>query len=151
MALEFKYLGKELKRVASNVSREQTRFLVLGGKRMEGLMKRRIFNEGQDSEEKKIGDYKSTYWEKVRQRKGRQTSKVDLQYSGSLLTSMKTVEDGKEVVLAIVNDLDYKKAKGNEERRNKEIFLPTKKEVRRVENYVSDLIAEELAKEILNL
>ncbi len=151
MAIPADEIGERLARLAQRLSRSESKFLVLGGKRLEGLMKRRIFNAGKDTSDQKIGSYKSTYWEKKRKAKGRQTSKVDLQFTGSLLTSTKTVKDGKDVVIAIVNDLDYKKARGNEQRRKKDIFLPTKKEIRQTEDYMTDLIIEDVEKEILNL
>jgi|APFre7841882793_1041355.scaffolds.fasta_scaffold07424_3 hypothetical protein len=134
------------------ISQSTPRYLLLGGKLLEGEMKQRIFNQGLNSKATKIGKYKAKQWEKKRAETGRQTDYVDLEYTGQLRNSMQVVKTGKdEVVLAIVTDLDYKKAKGNEERRKETIFLPTDEERASVEAYISDLIVEDFTKNFLSL
>ena len=53
-------------------------------KRVEGLMKNRIHNRGQNSEDTSIGTY-SVGWAKKRKAKGRQVAYVDLQVEGNLI------------------------------------------------------------------
>jgi hypothetical protein len=130
--------------VADRVKRREPDLLLLSGKRLEGIMKNRIFNKGIDSSGSKIGKYKSKKWIKKRSESGRQTDFVDLQFEGNLFRSFKTVRDGEEVVLAIVNNDDALKAFGNEERRNKKIFFPTFEEERQVEEYFEDLLSDEV-------
>jgi peptidase E len=67
---------------------------------------------------------------------------VDLEFTGSLRDSMQVVKSGDDVFLAITNSTDYVKAKGQEARRKKPIFIPTAGERQDVENYLNDLISE---------
>jgi len=151
VATDSRTLQQKIAVVASNIKRREPDLLLLAGKRLEGLMKRRIFNEGKDQQGSQIGKYKSKRWEKIRSRKGRQTAFVDLQFTGDLIRSFKTVRSGDEVFLAIVNDRDFLKAKGNEERRKKIIFEPTNEEVQVVERYFEDLLTDAVEQEFLKL
>jgi len=76
---------------------------------------------------------------------------VDLEFSGNLRNSIQTVKDGNEVVIAVINDLDYLKATGQEiiqgKKKGKDkliIFEPTPKEEKGVQNYIGDLIDEKI-------
>ena len=152
MAKDFDKLEGMIKKLAAAIAARQGAFVLLTAKRLEGLMKRRIFNEGKDTSGGQIGKYKSPGWIKKRSKSGRQTSKVDLQYTGALFNSMKSVKDGKnEAAIAIVNDADYMKAKGNEERRKKAIFEPTKDEIKQIEEYFEDIVDDAIEKIVLNL
>ena len=142
MATDSDQLARRISSIASNIKRREGGFLLLTGKRLEGLMKRRIFNDGKATNESQIGKYKSKGWRKIRSKKGRQTAFVDLQFTGDLIRSFKTVRDGSDVVLAIVNDSDALKARGNEERRKKAIFEPSLDEVARVERYFEDIVTD---------
>ncbi len=126
-------------------------FLFLGGKYAEGAMKFRIFNEGRATDGGAIGAYKSKSWIKKRSESGRQVGKVDLEFTGDLRNSIQVVKDGREVVIAIINDEKFIIAKGQEDRRKKDIFLPTDEEVKEVEQYVAELIDAELEKIIASL
>jgi hypothetical protein len=126
-------------------------FLFLGGKYAEGAMKFRIFNEGRATDGGAIGAYKSKSWIKKRSETGRQVGKVDLEFTGDLRNSIQVVKDGREVVIAIINDEKFIIAKGQEDRRKKDIFLPTDEEVKEVEQYVAELIDAELEKIIASL
>lgn len=134
--------AKKIQTTVANVERDIPNLLLLGGKLLEGEMKQRIFNQGGDANGGKIGKYKSKSWIKKRSENGRQTGLVDLEYTGSLRDSMQVVKAGDEVFLAIINSTDYVKAKGQESRRKKPIFIPSDDERRDVENYLSDLISE---------
>jgi hypothetical protein len=129
-------------------SSNQVTFLFLGAKLLEGEMKQRIFNDGGASNGTKIGQYKSKSWITKRADNGRQTNNVDLEFTGDLRNSIKPVKSGRDVFLVVVNDKDYAKAKGQEDRRKKEIFTPTDSERKSVEEYVSELFMEDFLKSI---
>lgn len=120
--------------------------LLVSGKRLEGEMKKRIFNNGLDSFGQRIGSYSEGY-AKLRNRNGFQTSFVDLQLTGNLFSNFQTLKEGEEVVLAIPNDFDFKKAVDNEARFKTVIFEPTEGEEEsaekdfqsNVENLIVDL------------
>ena len=141
MATDINTLKIRIQTVTAAVNSRKPVLLLLTGKRLEGLMKARIFNKGLDQQNSKIGSY-SKAWSKVRQKRGNQTSYVDLQFKGDLIRSFKTVQDGSEAVLAIVNNSDYVKARGNEERRKKTIFEPTAGELIQIEEYFDDLVTD---------
>ncbi len=151
MAINEKQFADGLSKVVSNIKSREPEALLLTGKRLEGLMKRRIFNDGKDTANARIGKYKSKSWIKKRSEGGRQTGFVDLQFKGDLIRSFKTVRDGDEVVLAIVNNQDFAKAKGNEDRRKKKIFEPSTDEVKQIEEYFDDIISDIVETEFLNL
>lgn len=134
--------AKKIESTVANVERDVPNLLLLGGKLLEGEMKQRIFNQGGDANGGKIGKYKSKSWIQKRSENGRQTGLVDLEFTGSLRDSIQVVKSGDEVFLAVINSTDYVKAKGQEARRKKPIFIPTATERRDVENYLSDLISE---------
>lgn len=139
-------LRLRLASVAAKINAASNQFLLLGAKDLEGRMKLRIFSDAQDANNNSIGDYKSKSWIKKRKETGRQIAKVDLEYTGQLRNSIQVVQDSKETVLAIINDEDFLKAKGQEERRNKIIFEPSREEELDVQNYINDLIQEEIDK-----
>lgn len=151
-------LKKKLGQVAALVQGASREFLLLGGKDLEGRMKSRIFNKGQNSQGQAIGEYKSKYWIKKRKEGGRQVKKVDLENTGELRKSIQVVEDGKDVVLAIINDTDWDKAQGQELIQGKKkggnkmtIFEPTAKEEKAVQAYINDLIEEKIDKFFQNI
>jgi hypothetical protein len=140
---EFKQnIDKAVRAASSN----QTSFLLLGAKLLEGEMKQRIFNDGIGANGSKIGKYKSKSWITKRSENGRQTNTVDLEFTGDLRNSIKPVKSGRDVFLVVVNDRDFAKAKGQEDRRKKEIFTPTSSERESVEKYITDLFMEDFTK-----
>ena len=144
-------LARKITSLATDISQKKTGYLVQGGLLLEGLMKQRIFNDGKATSGSKIGKYKSKKWIKTRTESGFQTGFVDLQFTGDLIGSIQVVEDGGDVYLAIINDKDFAKAKGNEDRRKKVIFEPSKAERIETEKYISDLIEIDLERLIANL
>lgn len=138
--------AKKIQTTVANIERDIPNLLLLGGKLLEGEMKQRIFNNGGDAEGGKIGKYKSKAWIKKRSDTGRQTGEVDLEFTGSLRDSIQVVKSGREVFLAVTNSTDYVKAKGQEARRKKQIFVPSDAERRSVENYLNDLISDQVLK-----
>jgi hypothetical protein len=141
-----KQFADKVETIVANVEYDVPNLLLLGGKLLEGEMKQRIFNQGGDANGGKIGKYKSKSWIDKRSENGRQTGMVDLEFTGSLRDSIQVVKSGKDVFLDITNSTDYVKAKGQEARRKKPIFIPTDQERRDVENYLSDLISERVLK-----
>jgi hypothetical protein len=140
---EFK---KNIDQAVRAASSNQVTFLFLGAKLLEGEMKQRIFNDGVGSNGSKIGKYKSKSWITKRSENGRQTNTVDLEFTGDLRNSIKPVKSGRDVFLVVVNDRDFAKAKGQEDRRKKEIFTPTSSERESVEKYITDLFMEDFTK-----
>lgn len=126
--------------------------LLLGGKYLEGEMKQRIFNRGLNSSESPIGEYTSKWWKKKRDERGNQIGYVDLEFTGDLRNSIQVVqENNSEVVLAIITDLEYNKAKGQELIQGKksggksmDIFVPSENEELETEIYISDLLNEKI-------
>ena len=163
--MDLKQFARLTKVISTSIANQKNDLLLLGAKDLEGRMKFRIFNKGQNSGGTPIGKYKSKFWMKVRRQGypkggfnaiGRQISKVDLEYTGELRNSIQVVKDSDGVALAIINDHNFDKAKGQEliqgrkEGQSKmEIFDPTQKEIKGVQNYIDDLI-EEKVKQILS-
>jgi hypothetical protein len=139
-------LKNRIQFIATRLNQKKVDFLLLGGKNLEGLMKARIFNDGLDSGERKIGKYKSKAWIQKRKDFGRQTSNVDLEFTGELRDSIQVVKSQNEVFLVVINDKDFAKAKGQEDRRKKKIFTPSRDEREETEEYIQDLFNAELDK-----
>jgi len=133
----------KLQNAVNEINRLSADVLFLGGKNLEGEMKFRIFNQGRATTGQ-IGNYKSKSWIQKRGQRGRQTNYVDLEFTSSLRDSIQVVRQGNDVFLAVINDRDFAKAKGQESRRKKEIFIPSESERKQTEIYISDLIAEKL-------
>lgn len=141
----------KLNLISTELSRSTGNLLLLGGKDLEGRMKRRIFNDGKNTAETKIGKYKSKYWTKKRSESGNQTGFVDLEFTGDLRNSMQVVQEKNAVYFVIINDKDYLKSQGQELIQGKkrgqnkmDIFTPSKKERTGVQNYITDLIDEKI-------
>jgi hypothetical protein len=141
----------KLNLISTELSRSTGDLLLLGAKDLEGRMKRRIFNDGKNTAETKIGKYTSKYWTKKRSERGNQTGFVDLEFTGDLRNSMQVVKDKNSIYFIIINDKDFEKSKGQELIQGKkkgqskmEIFTPSKKERTGVQNYIADLIDEKI-------
>jgi hypothetical protein len=141
-----KQLKERIQFIATRLNAKKVDILLLGGKNLEGLMKSRIFNDGLATNERKIGKYKSAKWIQIRNDEGRQTSTVDLEFTGELRDSIQVVRTKTDVFIAIIDDKNFQKAKGQEERRNKKIFFPSKDERQQTEDYISDLFNAEIDK-----
>lgn len=144
--------GTKINDLANQIANYKGTLLLLGGKYLEGEMKQRIFNRGLNSSESPIGAYKSKFWKKKRDERGNQIGYVDLEFSGDLRNSIQVVQENKsEVVLAIISDLEYNKAKGQELIQGKknggkemEIFFPSINEENETEVYITDLLNEKI-------
>lgn len=142
----------KLDELSKGISNYKGTLLLLGGKYLEGEMKQRIFNRGLNASESPIGAYKSKWWKKKRDERGNQTGFVDLEFTGDLRNSIQVVqENNSEVVLAIISDLEFNKAKGQELIQAKkkggkkmDIFIPTQSEEIDTEIYITELLNEKI-------
>lgn len=156
--MNFDEFARRFGRITSELQAAKGDWLIETAKRLEGSIKVRIFNEGQNTAEGPIGKYKSKYWIKKREDRGAQTSYVDLEYTSNLRNSIKPMMDGDDAVLAIVDDLDYKKAMGQEEIQGKkkggskmEIFTPSDSEIADAQENLDELVERELERIIARL
>lgn len=133
------------------------RLLIVSNEALRGSMLKRIFEEGLDSNDTRIGNYstkpmyasrdafvkksafkgkgkvraktKTMYldggYSQFRQVQGRDTSKVNLDLTGDLRSSIQTVKNGNIIEIGITSDFASKKGRGNERRFNKEILKPS--------------------------
>ena len=112
------------------------RVIIAGGKRGEGEMKYRIFNEGLDAERELIGAYSSGY-AAYRRARGRQTSYVDLEFTGELRNAIKLgTAKGGAVTLGITNSNRANVAAKLEKQYQKTIFALSDVEVKQVEQSI---------------
>ena len=88
--------------------------LIGGLSAAKSIMDRRIFNIGEDINGVKLGGY-STNYAKYRSDRGRQSNKKDLQFSGSLKSSIVVLTiNNNKAVIKINNPLNTKIARGQE-------------------------------------
>lgn len=89
----------DLKSYKKNVLEVRERAEIAALKELETLIKVRVFNENKDTELKSFGTYRSKSYKALRESKGRQTAKKDLQLSGQLKLSIKVGKNqGKNVL-----------------------------------------------------
>lgn len=145
----FKKFGDK---VISELVKKKLPLLMLTGKRLEGLMKARIFQEGKASDNGKIGKYKTPSWIKFRKLNNFQTSYVDLSVTQKLEHSIQPVVDGQDVVLRIITDKQALIMDGQESRNyKKEIKSPTSEEVKQITEYFDDLLDDQFNKIVASL
>jgi hypothetical protein len=75
-------------------------------------------------------------YKKIRELSGRQTSKVDLEFTSDLRNGIQIGNNGNDLVFGFIEDLQRLKAEGNEGRFNKPIFSASKSEEKGVEKAV---------------
>lgn len=81
-----------------------------------GVMKRRIFNQSLDAEGVSLGPYFSEQYERDRRREGRQTSRKDMEMTGSLRRAIEVVAvNNTKAEVRITNDEDADKARHQEQ------------------------------------
>lgn len=156
--MTFDQFARRFATIATQLEAKKGDWLIETAKRFEGSIKVRIFNEGQNTAEAPIGKYKSKYWVKAREKRGNQVGAVDLEFTGDLRRSIKPLMDGDDAVLAIADDLDYKKAMGQEEIQGKkkgggkmEIFTPSDSEIADAQENLDELIDAEIERIIARL
>ena len=91
--------------LALNLTRELVRragdFEVMAANGANAIMKRRIFNEGRRIDGGRIGSYRSSSYIAKRKARGRQTSKIDLQFSDRLFRSIGVGKAGRHTVVGV--------------------------------------------------
>jgi len=106
----------------------------------------RIFKRGESKTGAKIGTYKSKKHIDARKRKGLQTAFKDYFFTGNLFASLKKIEYGGTISLAIVDTIEIAKSRENEKRDKKAVFFFNTKEVgvteREYELSVRDLLGQ---------
>lgn len=140
-------------RISESLTKQKIKFLTAGAKFAEGLLKDRVFGQGQDSKKASLGDYKSKSWKSKRSKAGKQIAYKDLHFRGDLMNSIVTGKDKGEAVVYINNDKKYLIARGQEEQIGRikgagvmDIWNLSEDEEKLVQDYVEELIMEELDK-----
>lgn len=139
---------------------------------VEGSLKHRIFNEGLDSNDTKIGDYddtkKQTFltglakpsltkkatvklkkigesltYKQLREVAGLQTDYVDLQFTGNLKNSIVTGTEGEKATLNFNNQKELEIANFQTKKWKKPIFQATEKEKEEAKDNMLNFIREE--------
>lgn len=131
-----------LRRINRLLSSPQRRVLVPATKELNNDIKSRIFVEGKDADEGRIGNYKSKSWIRKRVKKQLQVGFVDLKYTGSLSNSLKVISKNKNVTIETDNPV----GQYQEERRKKAIFAASEDEVDDLTTYIEILFEQEIEK-----
>lgn len=95
--------------------------VLAAAKTAEGIIKRRIFNEGR-AVSGRIGAYRSRSYRAKRNKAGRQTGYKDLEFDGDLRRAIQTGKSSKGAVLGFVNDRAADISTYQEDQTNKKIF-----------------------------
>lgn len=155
MANELDRIRKNIEILAKSAAKVNTDAQTVAANTVGGQERRRIFNNGLATDGGPIGQYAAST-KKQRAKAGRQTSKVDLEFSGTLRRSIQTGVSGKDVVLGIVETSEPKSggfktaenAASQEDRFGKEIFAPTEKEAAAGTKAYTDFIVKAVQKEL---
>lgn len=95
--------------------------VLAAAKTAEGIIKRRIFNEGQ-AVSGRIGAYRSRSYRVKRNKAGRQTGYKDLEFEGDLRRAIQAGKSSKGAVLGFVNDKAAQISIYQEDQTGKKIF-----------------------------
>lgn len=118
---DLKTIQYKLDCLASKLATSGSQLAVVSLKNLEGVHKRRIFNDGRSVGGSGIGKYSKNYIP-VRKDKGRQTAYVDLSFNKDMQRSMIVLSSVNGAVYGFQNDFQRLKAEGNEKRFGKNIF-----------------------------
>lgn len=143
MASTIEQFTKKLKSLPKCVNRNRVSIPAL--KLVEGLMKRRIFNDGLASDNTSIGQYVSN-WKNVREKNNRQNSYVDLSFEGNLLKSVQVGTSDGDNVLGFSTTKQRLIAENNENFRKKKIFALSDSERSAMNKSIARSISKELKK-----
>lgn len=126
----------KLQRLKNTLQRNKKKFLFFPTQAVEQNIKQRVFLKGISTSGLKR-NYSSKSWKLIRAQKGKQIIFVDLNYTGSLSQSFKTVMDGEKAVMFVDNDVNYFDKLRQEERFRKDTMLvPNQQEI----NVLTDLV-----------
>ena len=95
-------ITKNLGTLEKTAKRVKTDAQTAASNQVGGMLRRRIFNNGVATDGSPIGQYAAST-KAARAKAGRQTSRVDLEFSGTLRQSVQTGVSGNNVVLGIVD------------------------------------------------
>jgi len=126
----FKQVKGELSGLLGVLKKGKNQIQTAACNEVESRIANRVFVRGLATDRRQIGKYKDGPYKKLRQKEGRQTSKVDLEMTGSLRRSLVVGTSGGNVVLGFNRAEEATIAAKNEERYKKDIFAPSKTEVR---------------------
>lgn len=112
---------QNVQNLSANIDAELERVEISTLKTLEGDMKRRIHNDGEDSFGKSMGGY-SKAWAIVRKEQGRQIAKKDLQFTGDLFERVVVGKSENQNVLGYLIDDDRLKVEENEAYLNTKIY-----------------------------
>lgn len=156
----FKEIQKAIDEVANDL---EIQILALNA--VVGVIKNRIHNQGKDSENNQLGKARgstkySPLHKKNRTAKGRQVSKIDLQFTDNLFNSYQVgLSDGKAVIgFRPQRSSDFDNSLTNselafilEEMFKTDIWKPTKEELKLIEDQLVVLVDKRLKKVISNI
>jgi hypothetical protein len=115
----------------------------------QGVLRRRVFNEGKAEDGSDIGQYSAAYMA-IRESKGQETSRVNLEDTGELRRSIQVGNSDGEIVLGIA-EKQYEhgyntpeNARGQEKIFKKEIFSLSDEEIEQASKGADDLLNKEL-------
>lgn len=143
----------DLKTIEKVISKDLNKIRLITFNSVKGEMARRVFNNGTATDGSQIGTYAEST-KKQRERGGRQTSKVDLEMTGTLRRALIVGQEGSEVAMGFAETQEPKisvaggvvrvtgtsdfstvdNAIQQEENFDKEIFAPSKDEVKKGED-----------------
>lgn len=111
--------------------------------RVEGEMKKRIFNQGKATNGSQIGDYAEGPYKRSRVARGKRVDTVNLQNEGDLLKSLRAGKsDEGNPAIGFTSDRQRVIASGHTEYRGKQIFRPSKSEIK----IAQDIFQQEVRK-----
>ena len=97
----------------------------------------RIFEKSEDTKGGTLGKYSKSY-AKIREKKGKQTAVVDLQFDKDLIRSVKEAFGENKYVIEIKEPLNVAKARGYEKRKGLDVFSGSDKEVERIIELINE-------------
>jgi len=113
--IDSKILQKKLQKQIREQPRQVQRALGRTAEFLLGLIKKRT-SKGKDADGSNFIPYKPEY-KAFRREKGRQVSKVDLNFSGQMLSNMTQKSDSTKAILFFANKFQSIKAVGNQKKR----------------------------------
>lgn len=157
----------DMKLIVRAVEKNINRARLVAYNTVKGEISRRIFQQGVASDGSQIGNYKAST-AKQRQRGGRQTSKVDLEWTGTLRRSLVVGVENEKVTMGFMENREPKtSSKGGtvrvtglsdftttdnaiqqEKNFGKDIFAPTEQEIDKSQEIFIDELTNAINKEL---
>lgn len=131
-----------LKNLETCIEKEKKKIQFSALNTANGLMHKRIFNQGLSSDGTALGVYRSKQWKKTRENKPRQTAYKDLFFNGDLSRSLTVGENNGDFVLGLSTDKARLIMEGQESQTRKTISEITKETEDKVIEIANEMIAE---------